>query len=130
MMDQAFDFFRHFGWLAAILVNLVVVWAGWSLRHKFVTREDCTQQCAGHAEARAKMSQLLAKHDSSVQALTLKLESIPDSARLHSIELQLANIRGEQGRLTESLRGIRDIMERVEGQTTLLMRGHMGGDKQ
>lgn len=129
-MDQAFDLFRHFGWLAAIVINMVVVWVGWSLRHKFVTREDCAQQCAGHAQARERMAKLLASHDTSVQALTLKLESIPDNTRLHGIELQLANIRGEQGRLTESLKGIRDIMERVEGQTTLLMRGHMGGDKQ
>lgn len=125
-MDQAFDLIRHFGWLAAIIINMVVVWVGWSLRHKFVTREDCVQQCAGHAKARAKMSELLAQHDTSMRELNIRLQSIPDNARLHGIELKLATIQGEQGRLTESLKGIRDIMERVEGQTTLLMRGHMG----
>lgn len=126
-MDATLDFVRAFGWLAAILVNLVIVWAGWSLRHKFVTREDCAEHCAGHASARERMAKLLAQHDSSVQALNIKLQSIPDNARLHSIELQLAGIKGEQGRLAESLQGIRDIMQRVENQTTLLMRGHMGG---
>lgn len=128
-MDTALDLLRHFGWLAAIGINLVIMWAGWSLRHKFVTREDCTQQCAGHAAARAKMAELLAQHDTSVKELNIRLQSIPDNARLHSIELKLAAIEGEQGRLTESLKGIRDIMQRVETQTALLIRGHMGGDK-
>lgn len=125
-MDAVLDFVRAFGWLAAILVNLVIVWVGWSLRHKFVTREDCAQQRAEQARARERMSELLATHEAAMRELTLKLQAMPDHERLHGIELKLARIEGEQGRLAEALHGMRAILERVENQTTLLMRDRMG----
>lgn len=128
-MDAALDIIRAFGWLAAIGVNLLICWVSWSLGKKFVTREDCTQQCAGHAKARERMSDLLAVHETAMHELTIKLKAMPDHERLHSIELKLARIEGEQSRLGEALLGIRNIMERVENQTTLLMRGHMENDK-
>lgn len=128
-MDATFEFIRAFGWLAAIMLNLLIFWVGWSLRHKFVTREDCAQQCAGHTKAREHISELLTLHEAGMRELTIRLQAMPDQERLHNIEIKLARIEGEQARLAEALQGMRDILERVENQTTLLMRGHMGGDK-
>lgn len=128
-MDATLDFVRAFGWLAAIGVNLLICWIAWSLRHKFVTREDCARQRAEQARARERMSELLAAHEAAMRELTLKLKAMPDHERLHDIELKLARIEGEQARLAEALIGMRGILERVENQTTLLMRGHMRGDK-
>ena len=54
---------------------------------------------------------------------------MPDQDRLHSIDLKLVRIEGEQSRLAEELRGMRGILERVENQTTLLMRDRMEGKK-
>lgn len=71
------------------------------------------------------MSELLTAHETAMHELAIKLKAMPGHERLHSIELKLARIEGEQSRLGESLHGIRSIMERVENQTTLLMRGHM-----
>lgn len=125
-MDATLDFFRAFGWLAAIGVNLLICWIAWSLRHKFVTSEDCSQQCAGQAKARERMSELLTAHETAMHELTLNIRAMPDRERLHSIELKLARIEGEQARLAEALHGMRAILERVENQTTLLMRDRMG----
>lgn len=124
-MEHFFEFIKHFGWLAAILVNLLIIWIAWSLRHKFVTREDCSRQCDGHARAREKMGEILSSHEAAMRELTLKLQVMPDHGRLHEIELKLARIEGEQGRLVEELRGMRNILERMENVTTLLMRDRM-----
>lgn len=126
MMDATLDFVRAFGWLAAIGVNLLICWIAWSLRHKFVTREDCKQECAGHARARERMFDLLTGHETAMRELALKLQAMPDHERLHSIELKLTRIEGEQGRLAEALHGMHGILKRVENQTTLLMRERMG----
>ena len=126
-MEHFLDFIKSFGWLAAVLVNLLIVWVAWSLRHKFVTREDCAKECGRHATAREKMCDTLASHDKAMRELSLKLEILPDQGRLHEIELKLARIEGEQGRLVEELRGMRGLLERIENQSTLLIRDRMEG---
>ena len=124
-MDAPMEYVRAFGWLGAIGVNLLFGWIAWSLRKKFVTREDCTIHRQEDAKARERFSDLMAAHESSMRELTLRLEVMPDQDRLHSIDLKLVRIEGEQSRLAEELRGMRNILERVENQTALLMRDRM-----
>ena len=128
-MDAPMEYVRAFGWLGAIGVNLLFGWIAWSLRKKFVTREDCTIHRQEDAKARERFSDLMAAHESSMRELTLRLEVMPDQDRLHSIDLKLVRIEGEQSRLAEELRGMRNILERVENQTALLMRDRMEGKK-
>ena len=124
-MDAPMEYVRAFGWLGAIGVNLLFGWIAWSLRKKFVTREDCVLHRKEDALARERFSELMAAHENSMRELTLKLKAVPDQDCLHSIDLKLVRIEGEQSRLAEELRGMRDILERVENQTTLLMRDRM-----
>ena len=124
-MDSIFEFIKAFGWLAAVVVNLLIIWIAWSLRHKFVTREDCDRLCVGHAKAREKMSEILINHEGTMKEIKLKLDVMPDHGRMHELELKLARIEGDQGRLMVGMDGIRQILERVETQTMLLMRDKM-----
>lgn len=119
------EILKSFGWLAAVMVNLLIVWIAWSLRHKFVTREDCNHLCVGHVQAREKMNELLVSHEGAMKEIQLKLDVIPDHRRLHELELKLARIEGDQSRLMTAMDGIRQILERVENQTMLLMRDKM-----
>lgn len=120
-----YEIVKSFGWLAAIVVNLLIIWIAWSLRHKFVTREDCDRLCIGHAQAREKLNDLLMSHAGEMKEIKLKLNVMPDHGRLHDLELKLARIEGDQGRLMTAIDGIRQILERVENQTNLLMRDKM-----
>lgn len=121
----ALEMIRNFGWLAAILINLLIVWIAWSLRHKFVTREDCDKLCVGHARAREKMNDLLLSHAGEMREIKLKLGVMPNHDRMHQLELKLARIEGEQGKTLECIESLRQILVRVENQTTLLMREKM-----
>lgn len=128
-MDSTLDFVRGFGWLAGILLNLLICWIAWSLRHKFVTHEDWSQYREFQAKERDRILNILAEQEAAMKALTQRIQSIPDLERLHGIELKLAGMAGEQSRSAEELRGMRNILERVESQTTLLMRDRMEGAK-
>ncbi len=124
-MNASLEYVRAFGWLGTIGINLLIGWIAWSLRKKFVEREDCAVHREEDARARERFSSLLAKHEAAMRELGAKLENAPGPERLHQIDLRLSGIEGEQSRLAEALRGIRDILERVENQTTLLMRDRM-----
>lgn len=124
-MSETLHFLQSFGWLGALGVNLLIGWAAWSLTKKFMTREDCSAQRAEIVQANERFARLLAAHEASMRELTLRLEAIPGQDRLHDIELRLVRIEGEQSRQSEEIRGLRDILERVENQTTLLMRDRM-----
>lgn len=128
-MENMLEIVKSFGWLAAVLINLLIIWIAWSLRHKFVTREDCERTCSGHSKAREKLNEMLLSHSGEMKELKIKLSHMPDHDRLHELELKLARIEGDQGRIMAAMDGIRQILERVENQTTLLMRDRMGDDK-
>ena len=128
-MEHTLEIVKSFGWLIAILINLLIIWIAWSLRHKFVTREDCERFCAGHSKARERLNELLVSHAGEMKELKMRLSVMPDHGRLHELELKLARIEGDQGRIMAAMDGIRQILERVENQTTLLMRDRMGDDK-
>ena len=40
-METLIDLSKAFGWLAAIIVNLLIAWIVWSLHKKFMNRDDC-----------------------------------------------------------------------------------------
>lgn len=127
-MDSLFDIIKSFGWLMAIGINLGVVWIGWSLRNKFVTREDCKQLCIGHATAREKMNDLLLAHAGEMREIKLRLDVMPNHDRMHQLELKLARIEGEQGKLLEKIEGLLQLLERVEQQTFVLYRDKVGDE--
>ena len=113
-----FEFIRAFGWALGLAANLLVLWIGWSLRKKFVTHEDFSAHHEAEVQHRASTSERLAKHDASLTRLDDRVSALPSKESMHNLALQLASIQGE-------MRGMRDIMERVENQSNLLLREHM-----
>ena len=71
------------------------------------------------------VSDRLAEHDLAVNALADKVNAMPGTDAIHALEVNLANIRGEQARTNEALHGLREIMRRVEDQTQLLYRDRL-----
>ena len=116
---------RTWGWLLALVTNGLVLWISWTLCKKFVTREDFTAHLAAEESHKTAISDRLAEHDLAVNALADKVNAMPGTDAIHALEVNLANIRGEQARTNEALHGLREIMRRVEDQTQLLYRDRL-----
>lgn len=119
------DDIKAWSWLVAIVVNALFAWIVWSLRRKFVTRDDYE---ADRAKLRAAQASLAREHESvlaSQAALTAAINNLPTAKDMHDISLSIAEMRGGMLVLAEKMDGQAELQVRVENQLNLLMRGHM-----
>ena len=124
-MESLIKLADAFGWLAAIGVNLLIGWIAWSLHKKFMIRSDCEEHRQVDTEERERFAKLLADHEQAVRELSMRVDQMPPQGSVHDLEVRLERMDGEQKRLAEEISGLRGIMERVERQVDLLLRGHM-----
>ena len=94
---------RTWGWLLALATNGLLLWIGWTLRKKFVTQEDFTAHLKAEESHKTAVSDRLAEHDLAVNALADKVNAMPGTDAIHALEVNLANIRGEQARTNEQV---------------------------
>ena len=66
-METLIDLSKAFGWLAAILVNLLIAWIVWSLHKKFMNRDDCEANRKADKKEREHFIQLLTTHEQAVR---------------------------------------------------------------
>lgn len=118
---------RVWGWLLALGTNGLLFWIGWTLRKKFVTREDFAAHIEADEQHKAATKERLADHDAALDGLANKVNEMPGKDAIHVLDLKLVNIQGEQSRTNEELRGLREIMHRMENQTELLYRDRLEG---
>jgi len=118
---------RTWGWLLALATNGLLFWIGWTLRKKFVTHEDFSAHLTAEEQHKAVTKERLADHDAALEVLADKVNAMPGKDAIHVLDLKLVNIQGEQSRTNEELRGLRDIMGRMENQTELLIRDRLEG---
>lgn len=122
-----YEIMRAWGWLLALATNGLLAWIGWSLRKKFVTHEDFAAHLTADAQHKTATKECLAAHDVALEVLADKVNAMPGADAIHVLDLKLVNIQGEQSRTNEELRGLRDIMRRMENQTELLIRDRLEG---
>lgn len=120
-----FEFLRAFGWLLGFATNGLLLWVGWSLGKKFVTHETFSAHVAADDQQKNATRERLAEHDATLSAMADKVNAMPGKDAIHTLEVNLANIRGEQARTNEALHGMREIMRRIESQTELLYRDRL-----
>lgn len=89
------EFVRTWGWLLALVTNGLLLWAGWTLCKKFVTREDFTAHLAAEESHKAATRDHLAEHDIAVNALTDKINAMPGKDAIHVLDVKLVSIQGE-----------------------------------
>lgn len=122
-----YEALRAWGWLLSIATSGFIAWVGWTLRKKFVTREDFTAHVEAEEQHKTATKERLTAHDTALDALANKVNEMPGKEAIHTLDLKLVNIQGEQSRTNEELRGLRDIMGRMENQTELLIRDRLEG---
>lgn len=123
MIDH--EIVRSYGWLLALGLNGLIFWVGWTLSKKFVTHDSFAAHCRAEDQRAAGTQERLAEHDAALGALADKVNAMPGKDAIHVLEVNLANIRGEQARTNEALHGMREIMRRIESQTELLYRDRL-----
>lgn len=116
---------KGWGWLVALGVNLLGLWAGWSLKKKFTAREDCEARHGRDAETIRAVHKALSAMESRHAATDARLDHVPATAAVHELQLAVEQLRGEVRTLKAENAGIKDILLRVENNVTLLVRGHL-----
>ena len=118
-------------WLGMLqtATSMLVLWGWWSLKRLFVTREDFSNTQA-QTDARFKLIEAKqAQRDNDMAAIRDTVENLPSQKTIFDISLKLAEIQGEMSRTCEELRGLREIVVRVENQTDLLYRKGLESEK-
>ncbi len=118
-------------WLGMLqtATSMLVLWGWWSLKRLFVTRADFGNAQA-ETDARLKVIEAKqAQRDNDMAAIRETVESLPSQKTIFDISLKLAEIQGEMSRTCEELRGLREIVVRVENQTDLLYRKGLESEK-
>ena len=118
---------RAWGWLLALAMNGLLLWIGWSLRKKFVTQDEFAAHIKADELHKSGVRDHLAEHDAVLNTLADKVNAMPGQDAIHVLDVKLVSIQGEQTRTNEELRGLREIMHRMENQTELLYRDRLEG---
>lgn len=114
----------RFGWLWSLVLSLLLSWFGWSLGKKFVTHKACETARQGDSKAREALEAVLEEHDRRVVEIVTELRAFPPPGETHNLSLQLERLRGEQRTMSVEVKGLRDILERVENHVNMIVRGH------
>lgn len=121
------ELIRTWGWLLALVANGLVLWVGWTLRKKFVSQEDFSAHVRADESHKSAVREHLAEHDAELNTLADKVNAMPGKDAIHVLDVKLVSIQGELTRTNEALRGLREIMHRVENQSELLYRDRLEG---
>lgn len=114
-----------YGWLAAIVANLLIAWAGWSLRHHFVTREDHAKALKDIQTKHLEFSRRVEESQRNgcpaaeramrqAEHATAEIDSVPTRDEMHQLRLSVSELSGRIERLGERLDGQRDSMGRFQ----------------
>lgn len=115
----------QYGPFISLLLGLVqglVLWAIWSLRKQFVSREDCSGHCQEHTEKRQEL-------ETRQTALEAAQRAMPTDRDVEIIKDRLGGIEGEIKALLASYRGQSELMLRLEKPLNLLMEHHLRESK-
>ncbi len=105
------------------LVQVLVLWALWSLRKAFVTPqkcEECRQAC------RKEVGERLARQEANAGELHDKVAQTPTKDALAIVDKENEGVRGDIKALAATVQGQQELMKRFERQLNLLMEHHLG----
>lgn len=101
---------------ALLVIQALLVWALWSLRKQFMSREGCDERCK---KLEKRQGDLEASH-----------KAMPSSGDLGAIKDRLGKIEGGVEALGATVKGQGEIMLRIERPLNLLIEHHLKGSGQ
>lgn len=97
--------------LAVAGLQLLLLWAQWSLKKQFVSRDSCETLCKKLGD---KQRDLEAAH-----------QAMPSAEDLEKIQDRLGGIEGEMKGMGATLKGQAETMVRIERPLNLLLEHHL-----
>lgn len=96
-----------------LLIQFLLVWALWSLRKQFMSREGCDERCK---KLEKRQGDLEAAH-----------KAMPSPGDMGAIKDRLGKIEGGVESLAATVEGQKEIMLRIERPLNLLIEHHLKG---
>jgi len=130
-------------WPVAVVAGQVFFgWAAWSMRKKFVTREDC-EKCrdgrdkaldkkhgaaqAACGECRGEFDERLDRVEKRGATVDVILETLPKVNAIHDLSISLENLRGGQQALAEGVKSLGVSMDALRRNIDMLMENELHG---
>ncbi|PWR17647.1 DUF2730 family protein [Zavarzinia aquatilis] len=88
------------------------------LRASFVPRTEFRAAVEEIEDQLKAQSARLEEGEKLFTMIRQRLDAMPKAQDFHNIQLGLAEVRGDLGRLSERVGGVKEIVERVEDQVT------------
>jgi hypothetical protein len=111
-------------WVPLIIsiVQLLLVWAIWSMRKEFVRQTDC----AAHKKEQSDCLTTLAARVTNAEA---DICNMPQPAAWSKMQVAIEEVRGSNRALLAKLEGQNELLKRIEHPMQLLIEHHLRGDK-
>lgn len=108
------EFFRVYGPVFITIVQLLLLWFLWSLRHEFTTtkkcedhRKDMAGKCSQNREKLgAELKEPAAKATSDLEALKSKVDRLPDREEVRDFTKSVMTLNSALGELKGRVDGI------------------------
>lgn len=109
------EFMSAWGWVIAIVIQLIVGWLIWSLKSGFATKEELKD-----------VSDRLDEHDRHLDVIDTKLESSPDHDDLERIHMRIGDVKDTVTDIREKLGGVVSDVTSLKNSVMLLTRHELG----
>lgn len=106
------DYIKEYGAFLLAIVQAVMGWFMWSLRKEFVTGKDC-------ATCRSVCR----------KEVTEEMEKLPSVTSLADLATEMEGLRGDVKAQAAELRGLSEVLKRVEHPLSLLLEYHLSGTR-
>jgi len=93
------DFFKWMP-LIVLLLNLLILWIGWSVKRGLVTKEE-------HSRLTDR-----------VNTIESRLSGVPNAASIHELALTIERLRGDLKALASDMKGMGNLVERLDKVVT------------
>ncbi|AUG53926.1 DUF2730 family protein [Thalassospira marina] len=112
------EMLSNYGWLCVLVLQGFFAWTGWSLKKRFVTREDFEADMKKLSDV---FSRDIGEMRNHVDAATLKidrcearLEDMPSQTEIHELSVALEKLSGRLGGLVERVEAAGHNQDRFE----------------
>lgn len=95
--------------LIAVIVNtglgVILGWIGWSLKRRFVPREDFDAQSKAHSALETR-----------VASIETRVAQLPNAEDIHALTLQITELKGALGVVSTRFDNITGVADRLQHQ--------------
>lgn len=117
------DLFLKWWPVLVVVLNLFVLWVGWSMRKQFVTNDKFDKYQETHNQEHDKLDDAMARGEREFTLIKTELEHLPTREDLDGIKESLSDLTATMAGLKEAVDGIKKSVAGVQENFQTLI-GH------